>query len=166
MTQPARPLLANRIRQSRLDAGLTRRACAQTAHVSEPTWGRWESGAHAPTPDKVPRIARALGVSLEALFLPDGWRAVTAVNLTPEAVDRVRSRGLPEAEGLATLVAAQLPSLILEACRPSANPKRGTRAKPRRTRAEVLAGIAEANRMRADAQAQPRQIALSPLEVD
>lgn len=166
MTQPAEPLLATRIRDLRINAGLTRRTCAQTAHVSQPTWGRWESGRHAPKPEKVPRIAAALGVPVAALFLEEGWRAVTAVNLTPEAVARVRRDGLVEAERLAQLVAAQLPALILAACRPSKSARCGSRARPRRSRAEVLAGIAEANGMRSERQAVPRQIGLGPPEVD
>lgn len=91
-----------------------------------------------------------------ALFVDDGWAAVTDVVLTPEAVARVRSNGAPEAERLAQLVAAQLPALILEACRKPRPVKKGSRAKPRRTRAEVLAGIAQANEMRAARQTEAR----------
>ena len=112
-------------------------------------------------------IAQALGVPVAALFLEEGWQAVTDVNLTPDAVARVRRDGAAEARRLADLVAAQLPALILAACRrPSKAPPRGTRAKPRRSRAEVLAGIAEANRMRADRQALDQQPALGPPQAD
>jgi hypothetical protein len=99
---------------------------------------------------------------VEALFLDDDWRAVTAVNLSPDAVQRVRRSGLVEAQRLAELVAAQLPALILSACASPAEPRRQARGKPRRTRAEVLASIAQANAMR-DAARQPgRAIGLGP----
>jgi hypothetical protein len=71
--------------------------------------------------------------------------------------------GLAEAERIADLVRAQLPAMILEAVRPLPVVKPGDRPKKRRTRAEVLAGIAEANTMRAAKQARARE---DPPQVD
>jgi len=135
-----------RIRQLRTSQGLTQQTAATRGSITVQAWRRWEQGRNAPRPDKIPRIAAALGVPVEALFVPDGMVAVTAVNLSPEAVARVRKQGLAEAERLAELVAAQLPALIVQACR---KPKTGSRGKPRRTRAEKLSGVAQASAMRA-----------------
>jgi transcriptional regulator with XRE-family HTH domain len=140
--------LSKRIREARIAAGLTRRAAAMTAHVSERTWGRWESGTTTPTLARGGDIARALGVPLGALFVLDGERVVAEVRLTADAVVRVRQLGVPEAERLAAEAEGQLAPLILQRCRipPPAGPDR--RGQRRRTRAEVLAGIAEAKRTR------------------
>jgi transcriptional regulator with XRE-family HTH domain len=154
---------AQRIRTIRLANGVTIKQAAATARVSETSWKHWERGTHRPTLQNGSRIAAALGVPVAALFLEDGWQAVTDVNLTPDAVARVRRDGSAEAQRLADLVAAQLPALILAACRtPSKPAPRGTRAKPRRSRAEVLAGIAEANAMRAARAARDQQPGLGP----
>lgn len=97
-----------------------------------------------------------------ALFSPPGFVAVTDVQLTPEAVARVRREGQPEADRLAQQIAAQLPSMILASCRTTKpQHKPDGRGKPRRSRQQVLAGIAEANRMRSEAQAR-RQPAGGP----
>jgi hypothetical protein len=71
--------------------------------------------------------------------------------------------GLAEAERITALVAAQLPAMILEAVRPLPTLKPGDRPKKRRSRAEVLAGIAEANQMR---DAKLRRLREDPPQVD
>jgi hypothetical protein len=76
-------------------------------------------------------LAAALNVPVCALTIPDGYEAVTEVVLTPESVARVRSGGEPVARELAALVHAQLPALILQACREPLRPKPG---RPRRQR--------------------------------
>ena len=108
-----------------------------------------------PASSRMASIAQALGVPLAALYAPDGFVAVTDVQLTPEAVAAVRRLGAVEAERLAQLIAAQLPSLILATCRTTTRPSGTARGKPRRTRAEVLAGIQQANQMRAAKAARP-----------
>jgi hypothetical protein len=88
-----------------------------------------------------------------ALFVEEGQAAVTEVVLSAASVRRVRAGGRPVAEELATVVAAQLPALILNACQPPrAKPGRkpGRRS---RSRAEIEAGIRKAKEARARRQA-------------
>lgn len=125
------------------------------------TWRAWELGTHAPRLHRALAIASALGIPVCALSAPEGFVAVTDVQLTPEAVARVRALGQPEAERLAQAIAAQLPALILATCRTTQRPSADSRGKPRRSRAQVLAGIAEANAMRLEAQRR-RQTAAGP----
>ena len=155
--------LGTRIRTLRTRQGLTQAAVARATGVRTATVGTWESGTQTPKAWRIGSIAAALGVPVEALFVPDGMVAVTAVNLSAEAVARVRKQGLVEAERLAALVAAQLPALIVQACR---KPKTGSRGKPRRTRAEKLTGVAQASAMRAARDAREAQAAAKRIDLE
>lgn len=145
-----RATFAAHLRRLRQASGLSIDTAAGHTGVTLTTWRRWEQGASTPRLYRGGAIARALGVPVAALFVDEvaGYRAVSDVVLSPDGVERVKREGLPAAEALAALVAAQLPALILEAVRPR-RPSRDGRSKPRRTRAEVLAGIDDANRSRA-----------------
>jgi hypothetical protein len=80
------------------------------------------------------------------------------VRVSDETIEQVRREGRPACKEAAERLASRLEPLIWQQATrkpvdisPSARPKR------RRSRAEVLAGIAEANRMRA-ATRRPRRI--------
>lgn len=135
------------------------RNVAQNAGVSITAYRAWEAGTSTPLLSRLERLVSALGVPACALSAPEGYVAVTDVQLTPQAVARVRSLGEPEAQRLADQIAAQLPALILAQCRTPQRPSTSARGKPRRSRAEVLAGINEANTMRAARQAEHRTAA-------
>lgn len=151
---PPDELLPLRIRTIRQTAGLTQASCARTAGCSITTWRGWERGRQAPRPWNLERIARALSAPVAALLVPDGWRALE-LRLQPSTVERVRAGGRPEAERVAALYAATLADAVLAACRvPARPPHSDGRGKRRRTRAEVLAGIAEAEQMRAAARSR------------
>lgn len=151
---PADELLPLRIRTIRQAAGLTQQACARAAGCSVTTWRGWERGRQAPRPWNLERIARALSAPVAALLVPDGWRALE-LRLQPGTVERIRAGGLPVARELAELYASSLPELLLAACRvPARPPAHDGRGRPRRTRAQVLAGIAAAEAARAAARAR------------
>lgn len=151
---PNRHQLAQRITTLRQHHGLTVRACAHAAGYSIGTWQGWERGRSQPRPASLEAIARALGVPVAALLVPDGWRCLE-LRLQPGTVEAIRQGGRAEAERVAALYASGLPDLLLQAVRiPAKPPHADGRGRRRRTRAEVLAGIAEANRMRADRAAQ------------
>ena len=138
--------LPARIRTLRTQAGITIRNAATSANVSASAWKRWEAGTSTPLLDKAQRIANALGVPVLALFEAN---VVAEVVLSEAAVQAVRREGAPAAERYAQQVAASLAPLILATATPRRSPSGTTRrAKPRRSRAEVLAGIAQANAAR------------------
>lgn len=138
------------------------RNVAATAGVSITAYRAWEAGTSTPLLSRLERLVSALGVPACALSAPEGFVAVTDVQLTPEAAERVRRLGQPEAQRVADQIAGQLTALILQSCRQPLRPKPDGRGKPRRSRAQVLAGIAEANEMRANAQARRLAVAGPP----
>lgn len=70
------------------------------------------------------------------------------IRISDETLERVKREGKPAAEEAARRIAQGLEALLLaEAGRPPVDVSPGARPKHRRTRAEVLAGIAEAQRM-------------------
>jgi transcriptional regulator with XRE-family HTH domain len=140
--------LGTRIRTARLNSGLTINTAAKTTGVSTTTWNNWERGLKRPASARIGAIASALGIPVSALYVGDGYTAVTEVVLSPESVERVRTEGDLAAQELAALVAAQLPALILNACQPSrAKPARKA-LRRRRSRDEIRAGIENAKAAR------------------
>lgn len=80
--------------------------------------------------------------------------------LREETMERVRNEGQAAIDEAANAIVGQLRSLILEAStRRTVDVKPGARAKRRRSRAEVLAGVRAADRARADA--AERRLAVS-----
>ena len=78
--------------------------------------------------------------------------------LSDETIEQVRREGRQACTEAAERIAVRLEPLIWqEATRKPVDISLGARPKRRRTRAEVLAGIAEANRMRTAAR-RPRRI--------
>ena len=60
--------LAKRIKELRLDAGLTQEAAAERARLDEKHWQDIEAGRTNPTVASLVGIARSLGVKLGELF--------------------------------------------------------------------------------------------------
>jgi hypothetical protein len=93
-------------------------------------------------------IASALGIPVCALYVGDGYTAVTEVVLSPESAERVLMHGEVAAKEFAALVAAQLPALILNACQPPRAKLTRKTSRRRRSRDEIRAGIRNAKAAR------------------
>lgn len=65
-------LSPSRIRQARLDAGLSMRAAAEALGVSRTTIFYAETGGHSPGGDLLGRMAAAYRVPVDAFFVHDG----------------------------------------------------------------------------------------------
>ena len=105
-------------------------------------------GTKRPRLERGAKIAQALNVPVAALFAEAV--VLAEIRLSDETIQRVRREGQQACEEAAERIASRLEPLIWqEATRKPVNVSPGARPKRRRTRAEVLAGIAEANRMRA-----------------
>lgn len=104
------------------------------------------------------RQASALGIPVAALLCDD--LVLAEVRVSDETLAAVKRGGMPAAEAAAQRLAASLaPLLYAEATRKPVDLSPGARPKRRRTRAEVLEGIAAANAARAARDAkQAREI--------
>jgi transcriptional regulator with XRE-family HTH domain len=60
--------LGSRIKKLREEAGLTQRDLAKRLKLTQPAIVQWESGDTSPLMGKLPKIAKALGVSVEELM--------------------------------------------------------------------------------------------------
>jgi transcriptional regulator with XRE-family HTH domain len=148
--------LATRIRTLRHGAHVPIATAAKSAGVCDSTWRHWEQGTKRPRLERGAKIAQALNVPVAALFADEF--VLAEVRVSDETIEQVRREGRPACKEAAERLASRLEPLIWQQATrkpvdisPSARPKR------RRSRAEVLAGIAEANRMRA-ATRRPRRI--------
>jgi len=70
------------VRQARVDAGLSRRALAETSHVSERYLALLESGRGNISIGLLARIANALGRPIDSLFAPDSKTATETYRLS------------------------------------------------------------------------------------
>lgn len=126
-----------RIRTVRIAQGLTQAATARQAGVHTQTVSRWESGRVTPKLWRAGDIARALGVPVAALFTDE--LVVAEVVVSAETVAAIRKGGRDVARAAAQRLAEQLEPAIWEAAtRKPVDTRPGARAKPRRSRAEVL----------------------------
>jgi hypothetical protein len=92
-------------------------------------------------------MARALQVPV-ALLLTDEL-VLAEIRVSDATLERVKREGRPAAQEAAQRIAARMEALLLaEASRPLVDVSPGARPKPRRTRVEVLAGIADAKAAR------------------
>ena len=118
--------------------------------------GNPPEGSKRPRLERGAKIASALAVPVAALFAEEV--VLAEVRLSHETLEQVRLEGRPACREAAERLASRLEPLIWqEATRKPVDIRPGARPKRRRSRAEVLAGIAEANRMRAEAR-RPRRI--------
>lgn len=137
--------LGLRLRRQRLTAGLSTAAAARNANVSLQTWTRWEQGRNCYRPWRAPVIAAALGIPTQQLFT-DAC-VLAEFTLREETLERVRNEGPQAIEDAVAAITGQLETLILEAStRRPVDVRPGARAKRRRSRAEVLAGVRAADR--------------------
>lgn len=66
------------IRQVRLMANLSQRDLAKRLGISSAAVAKWEAGQSYPSGDKLPALASALGVPIDALYTQDPSPAETA----------------------------------------------------------------------------------------
>jgi transcriptional regulator with XRE-family HTH domain len=64
-------LFQTNLRRIRKNSGMTQDALAQKMHVGRTTIANWEIGATSPGPDNFDAIAKALGVGVWELFIPE-----------------------------------------------------------------------------------------------
>lgn len=135
-----------RLRDLRHAAGLTQAALARAIGVRVESLRRWEYAARAPQTFRLPRIAGALSVPLEALFCEDGFVPLATFVLSPESVARLTSPATRE-QALEQLHAALSAQLRLELERAQPLKPARARARRRRSREELL--LAQARRFEA-----------------
>jgi DNA-binding XRE family transcriptional regulator len=151
------PTFGARLKRHRLSQGLTVKHAARIAGISETTYWNWESGRVTPKLWRCGAIARALGVPVAALFSDE--LVVADVVVSEATVRAIRAGGRDACADVAQRLAVQLEPLIWAAVTaPAVDTRPGARPKRRRTRAEVLAGIADAKQHRDRKQQQRRTI--------
>ncbi len=101
-----------RIRQLRLQAGISQQSAADHAGVSRTIWQQYESGTRNPSIRRVPAIAAALDCPLAAIFRSD---AIADLTLSDEARARIRSDHAYADTLAATLASRIAPALLANA---------------------------------------------------
>lgn len=135
--------LGKRIRRERLRAGLAQRDLATLVKVSYGTIGAYELGGRIAPLRMVLAIAHAVGCPVAQLLTDE--LVLAEIRVSPDTLERVKREGQPAAREAAQRIAAGLEALLLaEATRPPVDLSPGARPKRRRTRAEVIAGVAAA----------------------
>ena len=98
-------------------------------------------------------MAQALGLPVAQLFTDE--LVLAELRISEETLERVREHGARAAQEVVEgFVPALVARLLAEATRTPVSLEPGARPKQRRTRAQVLAGTAQANAMRAAKRAQ------------
>ncbi len=132
-----------RVQNARLRAGITQAAAARNTDVTVGTWRSWESGLRAPRYWRLSHIAAALGCTVAELAedAPQGV-CVAEVWLSPASVRQVRQGGRAAALEVAERLARALEPELWRAAtgRIPRDQDTPARARPRRSRAQVLAG--------------------------
>jgi transcriptional regulator with XRE-family HTH domain len=60
--------IGNRIKQARIDKGLTQAHCAMCLGIPPQSWQKWESGERVPAAESIVQICRLLCVSADWLL--------------------------------------------------------------------------------------------------
>ena len=99
-TQRPRPKQAAHLLQLRKSAGLTQAELAQAAGVPQTTIATWEWSSSPPRAEVLPRLAKALGVKLEDILVPQPVRTIAErpgpISEVQRAFEQVR--GLPRTQ--------------------------------------------------------------------
>lgn len=148
--------LGERIRTARQRSGLTQKQTASLTEVREHTLRRWEQGLHAPKFPNVVKLAATLGVPVASLLTDTpGQACVAEVMVSADTLRKIRSKGRKESQAVAARLATALEPLLWRAARqPLPAGPNGSRAKPRRTREQIVAGTAQAKELHAVALAR------------
>src|SRR3954447_4604389 len=101
-----------------------------------------------PRPHRLNVVAATIGCPVAQLLNDE--LVLVEVRISDETLERVRREGQPAAAEAGARIARGLESLLLaEATRRPVDVSPGARPNPRRTRAQVLAGVNAAKQMRA-----------------
>jgi transcriptional regulator with XRE-family HTH domain len=137
-----------RLRKTRLSYQLSREQVANGAGISTQSVTRYELGSQTPRPDRIAALASAIGCPAASLLVDDV--VLAEIRVAPETLELVRRDGQLAADEVAARMASSLSSLLLaEATRPPVDLRPHARPRRRRSRAEVLAGTAQAREMQA-----------------
>ena len=133
--------LGRRIRALRHRLGISQQHLAALAAVRTGTIRVWEEGSHAPSSWRLPRLAKALGVPLEALFSDPDCAVLATFIVGPESLRRLRGPGREQAlSELHSLLSSQI-RLELERAEPVVDAKQAD-VRRRRTREQILSAQA------------------------
>lgn len=134
---------------------MTQDALAATLRIHGRTTQAYELGTRVPRWWAFPELAAALGVPVAQLLTDD--LVLAEIRVSSETLERVKREGAPAAQKAAERIATGLTALLIaEATRPPVDVSPGARPKRRRSREEVLAGIAAAKRRSAQKNAARR----------
>ncbi len=97
--------LGERLRELRIQAGITQVDAARHAGVSTHTWHRYETGDRNPQAHRIPALANALDIPLAALFRRD---IVAEIALTEDTRALLAAGDQQAATDLATALAARI----------------------------------------------------------
>lgn len=158
--QPKTVAFGKTLHTLRTTTGQTQATLAHTIGVSISTIRVWEQGKHSPKFWRLPEIARGLGVPVAALFdTPGGDRTVAEVVVSRATLGEISKHGHPAAQEAADRLARALEPILYTAATGRTPRPGGGRARPRRTREQVLAGIQAANTARARVAQELKQAA-------
>jgi len=132
------------LRRARIQSGLSQKRAAASIGVHEHTVRGWEQGLHAPLYWRFPALARAYGCPVASLLEPEAAATCVAeVWVGRDTLRDVRAGGRGRALEVAERIARQLEPELWRAATGRLPRAQDTpaRAKPRRSRAEVLAGV-------------------------
>lgn len=146
----AEQAVARNLLRLRKQSGITQAQAAKLTRVAINTWSGWEQGRRTPKFWRIPQIAKALQIPIAALFdEATDDRCIAEVRVSVETLRVISRDGRSGAEEAADRLARALTPLLYEAARGrKMRPNTGGRAKPRRTREEVLANMQSANTAR------------------
>lgn len=112
---------------------------AQAAGQPVERWRRWEVGIQPCPARDLAAIAGALGAPIASLLVDE--LVLAEVRISEETLARVKREGRPAAAEVAVAIAGNLEALLVaEASREPVDLAPYARARPRRTREQVLAG--------------------------
>jgi len=127
-----------RLRQRRLEAGITQQAAANTLGIDLQVWVKWELGRRPYPACRLAAIASALGIPIASLLVDQV--VLQEIRVSEETLERVRREGRPAIDEISARLAASVGALLhAEATRLPVDLSPGARAKPRRSREQVLA---------------------------
>ena len=165
----AQEALGTRLRAARIRSGLTQQRAARSVGVATQTLRGWELGLHAPKFWRFPRLSAAYGAPLGALLVDDPAATCLAeVWVGRDTLRDVRAGGRAHALEVAERIARQLEPELWRAATGRLPRAQDTpaRAKPRRSRAEVLAGVKAASEASARAKLRALESTLQELTAD
>jgi len=150
-------LFPSRLKRLRRQQGLNVFQVAEHADFSARTFTAWSSGTTSPYFEQLPRIAKALQIPVAQLFTDE--LVLAEVVVSADTLEAIRKGGRQVSRDTASRLSTQLEHRLWEeATRPEVDMTPGSRPRPRRSRAEVLAQLTETTKQRRQARRESQQI--------